>query len=327
MRITFRQLQLFLALAETGSITAAARACHITQPSVSMQLKDLAESIGLPLHESSGKGLQLTDAGEALVSAAQSMSDTWAAFEQQIGRLKGLTQGRLRVAVVSTAKYFVPGMLGTFCARHPDIDISLQVLNRDGVVARLRQRRDDLSIMSMPPSDMDLQQQIFLPNPLVVVASRTHRLARRRAIALTGLADEKFILREPGSGTRMACDKHFAKLGFRPSVRLELGSNEAIKHSVAAGLGIAVLSQHALGRRPQDDGVTVLDVDGFPLHSNWFILYAAGQQLSPIAAAFLAHLRDASGAMEQALQASPTGRQTRRRKTSRSGSDAAASSA
>ena len=291
MHTTFRQLQLFLALAETGSITAAARACHVTQPTVSMQLKDLADSVGLPLYAQLGKRLQLTDAGEALVSAAQSMSDEWAAFEQKINGLKGLTQGRLRIAVVSTAKYFVPGMLGTFCARHPDVDIALQVLNRDGVVARLRDHRDDLYIMSMPPSDMELEQQVFLPNPLVVIAPSAHTLAGRKSVPLAMLAKQRFILREHGSGTRMACDAHFAALGFQPNVRLELGSNEAIKHSVAAGLGLAVLSRHALGRRADGDGVKELKVQGFPAQSNWFILHPKDRGPSPIAIEFLAHLR------------------------------------
>lgn len=291
MHASFRQLQLFLALVETGSITAAARACHVTQPTVSMQLKDLAESIGLPLYAPLGRRLQLTDAGEALVSAAQTMSDKWAAFEQKINALKGLTQGRLRIALVSTAKYFVPGVLGTFCARHPEVDIALQVLNRDGVVARLREHRDDLYIMSIPPPDMELEQQVFLPNPLVVLAPSGHPLAERRSVPLAMLATQRFILREQGSGTRMACDAHFATLGFKPNVRLELGSNEAIKHSVAAGLGLAVLSRHALGRRPDDDGVTELRVRGFPAQSNWFILWPKDRGPSPIAVEFLAHLR------------------------------------
>ena len=291
MHATFRQMQLFLALAETGSITAAARACHVTQPTVSMQLRDLADSVGLPLYNQLGKRLQLTEAGEALVSAAQNMSDEWAAFEQKINGLKGLTQGRLRISVVSTAKYFVPGILGTFCARYPDIDIALQLLNRDGVMARLQEHRDDLYIMSMPPSDMELEQEVFLPNPLVVIASEGHPLAHRKSITLATLAKERFILREQGSSTRMACDAHFDCLGFKPNVRLELGSNEAIKHSVAAGLGLAVLSRHAIAHRPDSDGVTELNVRGFPAQSNWFILYPKNHRPSPVLAEFLAHLR------------------------------------
>ncbi len=288
MHATFRQLQLFLALAEKGSITEAARTCHVTQPTVSMQLRDLADSVGLPLYEQVGKRLHLTDAGHALVKTAQRMADEWAAFGQTVAGLKGLTQGQLRVSVVSTAKYFVPEMLGAFCAAHPEVDIALQVLNRDGVVARLRENRDDLYIMSMPPADIEVERRTFLPNPLVVIASKSHRLAQRRSIALTRLAKERFILRELGSGTRMACDAHFLAHGFEPNVRLELGSNEAIKHAVAAGLGLAVLSRHALASPAAPDIVTVLNVRGFPVHSNWFILYPRGKQLSPLAAEFLA---------------------------------------
>jgi LysR family transcriptional regulator, low CO2-responsive transcriptional regulator len=290
MRATYRQLQLFLALAEHGGVSAAARACHVTQPTVSMQLKDLADSVGLPLWEQIGKRLHLTAAGAALAEHARGMADEWAAFEQKIAGLKGLTQGRLRLAVVSTAESFVPEMLGTFCARHPAIEIALQVLNRDGVVARLRSNLDDLYIMSTPPADVELEQRAFLPNPLVVVAARSHPLVGRRPLPLARLAKERFILRELGSGTRMACDAHFAAIGFEPSVRLELGSNEAIKHAVAAGLGIAVLSRHALGAASSTKLVAELNVRGFPVHSNWFVLYPRGKQLSPIASEFLNHV-------------------------------------
>ena len=295
MHATFRQMQLFLALARGGSITAAARACHVTQPTVSMQLRDLANSIGLPLYEQVGKRLYLTAAGEALVKTAQRMDDEWSAFGQAVAGLKGLSQGQLRVSVVSTAKYFVPEMLGAFCAAHPEIDIALQVLNRDGVVARLRENRDDLYIMSMPPADIALEQRTFLPNPLVVIAAKSHRLAGRRSIPLATLAKERFILRELGSGTRMACDAHFSALGFEPKVRLELGSNEAIKHAVAGGLGVAILSRHALQSPATSEIVTVLDVRGFPVHSNWLILYPKGKHLSPLAAEFLAGISPADG--------------------------------
>ncbi len=292
MHATFRQLQLFLALAEKGSITAAARACHVTQPTVSMQLKELADSVGMPLYQIEGRRLVLSAAGEALVDSARAMSDEWAVFEQKIANLKGLTQGRLRVAVVSTAKYFVPSLLGKFCAAHPDIEIALQVLNRDGVVARLRENRDDLYIMSTPPADIALERQLFMPNPLVVIAPREHPLAGKRRIAPERLAAERFIVREIGSGTRMASEAHFAQLGFRPNVRLELGGNEAIKQAVAAGLGLAIVSRHALNATLSTETVSVLDVRGFPIHSNWYVLWRHPKRLSPIASEFLAHIME-----------------------------------
>lgn len=291
MHATFRQLQLFLALAEHGSITAAAQACHVTQPTVSMQLRELAESVGLPLYEQIGRQLHLTAAGEALAQTARAMVDEWSAFGQRVDAMRGLTSGRLRVSVASTAKYFVPRLLGSFCASHPGIDIALEVINRDGVVARLRANRDDLYILSMPPADMDLQSHAFLPNPLVMIAPAAHRLAARRDIRLASLAKERFILREPGSGTRLACDAHFAAEGFAPQVRLELGSNEAIKQVVAEGLGLAILSRHAIAANPADDGVAILQVRGLPIRSRWHVLYPTGKRLSPIASVFLDHLK------------------------------------
>lgn len=289
MNATFRQLRLFLALAEHGSITAAAEACHVTQPTVSMQLRELADAVGLPLYEQIGKRLHLTAAGEALAEAARRMLDEWLAFEQGINAMKGLEQGRLRVALVSTAKYFVPRLLGSFCTEHPNIEIALEVLNRDGVVARLRENRDDLYIMSMPPENLNLEQHAFLDNPLVLIAPEGHRLKGQR-LTLTDLSDERFILRERGSGTRLACDAHFARSAFVPAVRLELGSNEAIKQAVAGGLGLAVISRHALHARPANDQLTILEVAGFPLQSRWFTLYPRGKRLSPVAAVFLERL-------------------------------------
>lgn len=290
MNATFRQLRLFLAFSEHLSVTAAARACHVTQPTASMQLRELAEGVGMPLHEQVGKRLYLTPAGEALARTARAMMDEWTAFEQHMDGIKGMTRGRLRLSVVSTAKYFVPRLLGSFCAALPDIDVALEVLNRDGVVRRLRDNLDDLYIMSMPPEDLDLERHAFLSNPLEIVARAGHPLAGRRHLPLAELAPLRFILRERGSGTRLASDRHFASLGFRPDVRMELGGNEAVKQAVAAGLGLGVVSRHALAGQPGEEGLAVLDVEGFPVQSNWWTLYRKGKKLTPVAAAFLAHL-------------------------------------
>ena len=290
MHITFRQMRLFLALADTGSVSGAARACHVTQPTASMQLKEVSDAVGVPLYEVISRRVHLTDAGLDLARTARSIADDWAAFEQRIHATRGLTRGKLRVAVVSTAKYFVPRLLGTFCARYPEIDIALEVLNRDGVVQRLRDHRDDLYVMSMPPGDIDLEDQVIMPNPLVVIAACTHPLAAVCALALGDLASQRFILRERGSGTRMAVDAHFKHHGFKPDLRLELGSNEAIRQAVAGNLGIAVVSRHALhGQRIEHD-VAVLDVAGFPIESQWHVVRPRGRKLSPLAEVFKAHL-------------------------------------
>ena len=290
MHITFRQLRLFLALAETGSVSGAARRTHVTQPTASMQLREVTDSIGLSLYDVVSRRVVLTEAGKELARTARAIADQWDELEQRVAAIKGLTRGRLRVAVVSTAKYFVPRLLGTFCAVYPEIEISLVVLNRDGVIGRLRENQDDLYIMSKPPETFDLANDDLMPNPLVLISSATHPLAGRDQISLAELKQERFILREPGSGTRLTVDAHFAAQRFEPIVRLELGNNEAIREAVAGGLGVAVLSGHALEGRASNTGVTVLPVVGFPILSRWHLVYPRTRTLSPIAAVFREHL-------------------------------------
>lgn len=299
MNVSFRQLRVFLAVAEQGSISAAARLCHVTQPTVSMQLRELAEAVGLPLYEVVGKRLVLTAAGQELAQTARAIAGEWASFEQRMDGMKGLERGRLRVAVVSTAQYFVPRILGDFCHRHPQIDVSLEVLNRDGVVQRLRENRDDLYIMSQPPRDVELDQQVFLPNPLVLIAAADHPLAGRQNLPLEALQGERFILREKGSGTRLACDAFFQAHGLQPDVRLELGSNEAIVQAVAGGMGLAVVSRHALAPQAASAELAWLDVQGFPIRSQWSIVTLRGKRLSPIAQVFLTQLEQQAQSFAQ----------------------------
>ncbi|APW43441.1 LysR family transcriptional regulator [Rhodoferax saidenbachensis] len=294
MHISFRQLRLVLALAETGSVSAAARVMHVTQPTASMQLKEVADILGMPIFEVVARKLYLTAIGEELARTARTLSDEWNVFEQQVEALKGHQRGKLRIAVVSTAKYFVPRLLGTFCKRYPEIDVSLEVLNRDGVVGRLKGNLDDIYVMSTPPADMDLVQEVFMPNPLVAICASSNPLAKRKDLVLADLAPQRFILREEGSGTRMAIDRFFKKEKFRPSLRLELGSNEAIKESVAGGLGMSIVSIHALHGRSKEHGVSVLNVEGLPIQSSWHIVYPKGKKLSPIADIFRQHLRDSA---------------------------------
>jgi LysR family transcriptional regulator, low CO2-responsive transcriptional regulator len=295
MNITFRQLRLVLALSETGSVSAAARVMHVTQPTASMQLKEVADTIGLPIYELVARKVFMTEVGEELARTARTISAEWEGFVQHLDERKGLMRGSLRVAVVSTAKYFVPRLLGTFCKRYPEIDVSFEVLNRDGVVHRLRNNLDDLYVMSKPPADIDLVDEIFMANPLVVIAASRSPLSKSKQIALSELTDERFILREKGSGTRMATDHFFKAARFRPNMRLELGSNEAIKESVAGGMGISVISSHALHGQLREHGVCVLNVEGFPIESSWHVVHPKGKKLSPIAAIFKSHLLQAKG--------------------------------
>ncbi len=291
MNITFRQLKLFLALAETGSVSAAARAMHVTQPTASMQLKEVTQSVGIPLFEVISKKVHLTDMGQELAQTARAIVQTWEAFEQGVDGVKGLARGKLRVAVVSTAKYFIPRLIGSFCKKYPDIDVSLEILNRDGVVQRMRDNLDDLYIMSQPPSELDLSDEIFMANPLVVIAAARSMLVKQGGVELKSLGAQRFILREQGSGTRMGVDQYFKKNKFRPDIRMELGSNEAIKEAVAGGLGIGIVSRHSLHGQQKEHGVAVVDVLGFPILSNWHIVHPASKKLSPIATEFKLHMR------------------------------------
>ncbi|WP_310611627.1 LysR substrate-binding domain-containing protein [Limnohabitans sp.] len=290
MNFTFRQLRLFLALAETGSVSAAAKEMHVTQPTASMQLKEISASVGLPLYEVIGKKVFLTDVGKSLAVTAREITQSLASFEQLTYATKEVTKGHLRITVVSTAKYFMPRLIGSFCKRHPLIDVSLEILNRDGVLGRLRQNTDDLYIMSMPPDDVALMDKVLMPNPIVVIAASSDVLARQSKVSLSDLKDRRFILREKGSGTRMAADQYFQKKKFRADIRLELGSNEAVKESVAGGLGIGVISQYALHGHQKEHGVRVIQVDDFPLKSSWHLVYLAAKNLSPIALAFKDHI-------------------------------------
>ena len=294
MNITFKQLRLFLALEQTESVTKAARMMHITQPTASMQLKDMAENIGSPLFEVISKKIHLTGLGKEFAKTAREMTDRWEAFEQYATQMKGLTKGRLRVAVVSTAKYFVPKLLGSFCSKYPEVDISLEILNRDGVIRRVEDNSDDLYVMSRPPIHIDLEDQILMPNPLCMIAYKDHPLASKKNLRLQDLKHERFILRELGSGTRMSVDIHFKQKKFTPSLLLELGNNEAIKKAVASRLGVAVISIHALDQFDYDNEISVLKLQDFPINSQWHLVYLRGKQLSPIARAFHAHVSSES---------------------------------
>lgn len=292
MNITFKQLRLLRALGDTGSVSAAARKVHVTQPTASMQLKEIANAVGLPLYEVVSKKVYLTPIGSELVKTARVIADEWENFAQQVHGVKGLTRGKLKVAVVSTAKYFIPRILGTFCEKYPEIDIALEVLNRDGVVKRLEENLDDLYIMSQPPLHVEINDEVFMPNPLLLVVPKEHIFVQKKNVQLQELTNEKFIMREKGSGTRMATDSHFKKLKFTPNVRLELGSNEAIKQAVIGGLGCAVLSKYSLGDNVDQEKIAILPCKGFPIETSWHIVSPRGKRLSPIAIIFKQHLSE-----------------------------------
>jgi len=291
---TLRQLELFEAIARLGSFTRAAEELFLTQPTVSMQIKKLSDTVGMPLFEQVGKKIYLTDIGHELHRTCLGISEHLANFEMVAADMKGLKTGKLRLAVVTTAKYFAPRLLGTFCQQYPGVDVSLKVSNRERVLERLAANQDDLYILGQPPDDADVVAEAFLENNLVVIAPANHPLAKKKRIPLERLAREPFLLREPGSGTRMATERQFGKAGLKLKMRMELGSNEAIKQAVIGGLGVSVLSRHTLESDTPSKQFVVLNVQGFPIKRHWYFVYPSGKQLSIIARTFVDHLRQAS---------------------------------
>lgn len=287
---TLHQLKVFEAVARHSSFTRAAEELFLTQPTVSMQVKQLSKTVGLPLFEQVGKRLYLTSAGKELYATCRDVFARLSQFEIAIADLKGLKQGTLRLAVVTTAKYVIPRILGPFCQRYPGIDVSLTVTNHQYVLDSLAENRDDLYILSQLPEDSDAQCDPFMENPLVVLAPRSHPLANENDIPLSKIAEEPFIMREPGSGTRKAVQKLFDAHGLLLKVKLDLGSNEAIKQAIAGGMGLSVLSKHTLALEGVNNQLKVLDVEGFPIERYWYVVYPSGKQLSAIAKAFHEYL-------------------------------------
>jgi LysR family transcriptional regulator, low CO2-responsive transcriptional regulator len=289
---TLHQLKVFEAAARHSSFTRAAEELFLTQPTVSMQIKQLTKSVGLPLFEQVGKRLYLTEAGRELYATCRQIFETIAQFEMKVADLKGLKQGQLRLSVITTAKYFIPRLLGPFCQLYPGIEIALQVTNHEGILERMASNLDDLYIMSQVPEHLDVNCQPFLENPMVVIAPIHHPLVKEKNISIQRLADEPFIMREPGSGTRRAVQKLFDDHGVSVKVKLELGSNEAIKQAIAGGLGISVLSRHTLITDGQE--LTILDVEHFPIQRNWYMVYPSGKQLSIVARTYFEYLLEAA---------------------------------
>lgn len=289
---TLHQLKVFEAVARHNSFTRAAEELFLTQPTVSMQVKQLSKAVGLPLFEQVGKRLYLTDAGKELYTTCREIFGRLAEFEITIADMKGLKQGSLRLAVVTTAKYVIPRLLGPFCKKYPGIDVSLTVTNHEYVIESLANNRHDLYILSQPPEDLDVSIHPFLENPLVVIAWRDHPLTNEKNIPLTKLAEEAFIMREPGSGTRKAVQKLFDEEGLPLKVKLDLGSNEAIKQAIVGGLGVSVLSLHTMVLEGTNSPLTILDVEGFPIQKYWYVVYPAGKQLSIIATTFFDYLQN-----------------------------------
>ena len=292
MRITLRQLEVFEAVARMESYTRAAESLHLSQPGVSMQIKQLEESIGLPLFEQLGKKIHLTAAGREMYGYSQSIGQLLTEAESVIEELKGVQSGGLAISVATTASHFATRLLAAFSKQYEGVTISLDITNRESLRKQLENNEPDLVIMGQPPEGVDVESEIFMENHLVMIAPANYPLVQERNIPLSRFSDEHFVVRETGSGTRSAIERFFIEHGVSFNTGIEMSSNEAIKQAVEAGLGLGIVSIHTLELELETGRLIVLDVEDFPIIRHWHIVQRSGKRLSPVAQAFKQYVLD-----------------------------------
>lgn len=283
--VTIKQLRLLSAAARGGSFTAAAAACHVTPPAVTMQMRQLEADAGLPLFDRNGRKFSLTAAGREVLAAAEQIEVVLGDCTAGLAALKSLTGGRVTVGVVSTAKYFAPQMLAAFARRNPGVDMDLVIGNREDTVAAFKNGRLDVAVMGQPPEGIEVESALIGDHPQVVIAPPDHRLGKRSSIAPQEIAGETLLVRETGSGTRSVAESFLAKHGVKARIGMEIGSNETIKQAVMAGLGIAFISAHTIATEIQDGRLVALDIVGLPEIRRWFVVRLAAKRMMPAARA------------------------------------------
>jgi DNA-binding transcriptional LysR family regulator len=297
------QLRVFEASARLGSFTRAAQELHMAQPTASVQIRKLSETVGVPLFEQVGKRIYLTEAGRRLYESCRELFRTFTNLEESLAGMRALESGRLRLAVSTTGMGFAPRLVGAFVELHPGVEASIQAHNRQTLVERLERNEDDLYLFADAPEMPDVVAQELLPNPMVVLARDDHPLAGLRNITFERLADEPFLMREEGSGARRLAMRLFGEHGLAPRIRMELGTNEAIREAILAGLGVTIMSRYTFGMDPESSRYVCLDVEGFPLENHWHFVYPAGKQLTTVARAFLDFARArAKGLVRESLE-------------------------
>jgi DNA-binding transcriptional LysR family regulator len=286
MNITIRQLQIFESVAQHLSYTRAAELLFLTQPAVSMQIKQLESEVGIPLFERMGKSLFLTEAGDELLVYARNISQQLGEVAEVLDELKGSQRGRLNIAIATTATSFALKLLGEFYKRFPSANITLDVTNRASLLNHLDENTVDMVIMGQPPEGLDVEAESFMDNPLVVVAPKAHELVAKKKIPLKIVQQETFIMREQGSGTRIAMERFFEKSGYSISSVMEMSSNEAINEAVEAGLGLGIVSKDTLEVKLNLGQLKILDVESFPIMRHWYLVHRKGKRFTALMTAF-----------------------------------------
>lgn len=287
---SFRQLQVFESAARLGNFTAASRELHITQPTVSMQMKKLEEALNTRLFEQVGRRIHLTYEGRAFLDTCREIFLSVTRFETLVSSRIEKVSGALRFAGVTTTEYFAPVLLAVFMKLYPEVKISLSILDRENIFQRLQNNLDDLYFIDQVPTTIEVEALPFIKNPLVIVASADHPLSRRRHLSMDVVKKESFLLREPMSGTRIALKRFLDGQSISLNVTMELSSNEAIKRAVASNMGLSVLSKYCVARECERGELVELPVKGFPLMDRWYIVYPKDRHMPPAAGAFLRFL-------------------------------------
>ncbi|HRQ04450.1 MAG TPA: LysR family transcriptional regulator [Nitrosomonas halophila] len=284
--ITLHQLKVFESVARHLSFTRAAEELFLTQPTVSLQIKQLENLVALPLFEQMGKRIYLTEAGQELYQYSRAIAQLIADMELALDELKGLERGKLNISVVSTANYFAPHLLAKFCQRYQGITVSLNVTNRENVLRQLADNLTDLAIMGQPPDGLDIVSESFMENPLVIIAPPNHPLCGQQKIPVKRLAQEVFLVREPGSGTRNAMERFFTEQQITINRGMETDTSEAIKQAVQAGMGLGIMSRHTIELELITNRLMILDVQGFPIMRHWHIVHRKNKRFSRVAKTF-----------------------------------------
>lgn len=290
---TLYQLKIFCTVVKFGSFTRAGQELFLSQPAVCMQVKKLAQTLGLTLFEKLGKSITPSTAGKELIATCDKIFQSMNTFEDRLADLQSLKQGTLRLSGLTTTKYIIPFTLGEFSQRYPEIEVSLKLANHTGIAERMANNLDDLYIVSELPKSIEVESHQFFQDDLVVVASTHHLLAKEKNITLARLANEAFIMRELGSATRNQVQNLFLDNDISVRVKMELNNNEMIQDFVASGLGIAVLPRQCLISNPVSE-LTILDVEQFPLRRPWYVVYPVKKHLSMLARTYLQYLLEIS---------------------------------
>ncbi|MBK6006363.1 LysR family transcriptional regulator [Ramlibacter ginsenosidimutans] len=299
---TLRQLKVFEAVARHRSFSRAAEELHLTQPAVSTQVSKLEDHAGLPLFEQLGKKIHLTAAGEQMLQSSREIIQKFQEAEEAMAQFKGVSGGRLNVSVISAGDYFFPRLLVEFAQRHEGVTLNFDVVNREELLAQMRENRTDLAVMVRPPEDEDTMAEPFAPHPYVIVSAPSHPLAGTPRIPVTRIVREPFVVREKGSDTWHSLVQGFGKNLQDLNIAMEIRSTETIKQAVIAGMGVSFLSAHTVSRELQAGSLTVLDVQGFPLMLNWYVVHRRAKRLPPVAQAFKNFLMaDGADLIDQAL--------------------------